>query len=496
MKFTADENRIQELLLQGLSSNEIREKLGLNCTRETLDRYIKSKGLKRKQINIQGIIKDFDDGKFPKDIATLYQINIKQVYGILKRNGRDPAKYQYKSERFSHLFNPLNLPVDEIKERLLKRESVRAIADSIGVKKESLQRFINKNRLRHESYFISDSQVQEIKRGFEEGKKVAEISKSIDLPDYTVSRALRKLGYKPDERRYHRHPGQFVDTRPERAVKFILDILGIEYVHPYYIGKFSVDFFIPKSNLLLDVDGEYWHGRFEENQHAQVEYVREKDLRKTEYILSNSKAEYLRIWELETLSKMSLFNMLKSKLGVGDIKVDYELTDVEVKITDVARARTFVEGLHYSGSIGNYKTIIGAFVQRELIAIMVIGKGVYTQEEHISRFCIDPRFQKPNLASYVISRGLKLLNINRISSFADSTQDHDGSLYKACGFKLIAVTSPSYYYVDAHQNKYHKKTIYNHARRMRIQEANYASRVGLVKVQEDVKYKYFYESTG
>lgn len=40
----------------------------------------------------------------------------------------------------------------------------------------------------------------------------------------------------------------------------ILAGLGIEFIHQYHLDGFDYDFYIPSKNLLIEVDGDYWHG--------------------------------------------------------------------------------------------------------------------------------------------------------------------------------------------------------------------------------------------
>ena len=39
----------------------------------------------------------------------------------------------------------------------------------------------------------------------------------------------------------------------------ILTGLGIEFVHQYEVEGFNYDFYIPSKNILIEVDGDYWH---------------------------------------------------------------------------------------------------------------------------------------------------------------------------------------------------------------------------------------------
>ena len=40
-----------------------------------------------------------------------------------------------------------------------------------------------------------------------------------------------------------------------------LDKLGLLYETQKYIGQFRVDFYLPKSKLIIECDGDYWHSR-------------------------------------------------------------------------------------------------------------------------------------------------------------------------------------------------------------------------------------------
>lgn len=48
--------------------------------------------------------------------------------------------------------------------------------------------------------------------------------------------------------------------RMEHVMRDILDNLGVEYIHQKGIdGRFVVDFMLPPHNLIIEVDGDYWH---------------------------------------------------------------------------------------------------------------------------------------------------------------------------------------------------------------------------------------------
>lgn len=54
--------------------------------------------------------------------------------------------------------------------------------------------------------------------------------------------------------------GTYCNTKPELKMKELLNSLNIEYIHQKWIKGVLVDFYIPSKNLIIEVDGCYWHG--------------------------------------------------------------------------------------------------------------------------------------------------------------------------------------------------------------------------------------------
>jgi very-short-patch-repair endonuclease len=48
-------------------------------------------------------------------------------------------------------------------------------------------------------------------------------------------------------------------TSIERSVRDVLNTLGESYIFQYPIGRYTVDFYLPDRNLIIECDGEYWH---------------------------------------------------------------------------------------------------------------------------------------------------------------------------------------------------------------------------------------------
>lgn len=51
-------------------------------------------------------------------------------------------------------------------------------------------------------------------------------------------------------------------------------------------------------------------------------------------------------------------------------------------------------------------------------------------------------------------------------SYADTTFNHIGTIYKACGFKQDRIVKPDYWYAKEDGWVMHKKTLYNQAKKI------------------------------
>lgn len=50
-----------------------------------------------------------------------------------------------------------------------------------------------------------------------------------------------------------------VDTKPQLIVNKILDELKIEYEREKILGFYSMDNYLPEYNLVIEIQGDYWH---------------------------------------------------------------------------------------------------------------------------------------------------------------------------------------------------------------------------------------------
>ncbi len=75
---------------------------------------------------------------------------------------------------------------------------------------------------------------------------------------YSV-KSLAKMGA-ATLRRMRENPGPFKDTKPELAVERWLQEQGVLYEKQYPIGNMLTDFYLLEQDMVIEVDGCWWHG--------------------------------------------------------------------------------------------------------------------------------------------------------------------------------------------------------------------------------------------
>lgn len=88
-------------------------------------------------------------------------------------------------------------------------------------------------------------------------------------------------------------------TRPEKMVRDFLVLKGIKHQRNYFMyDKFFVDFWLPESNAIIEVFGDYWHGNPEifDNLSKQQERQKKKDNSRIKYLTKCGHSVML-MWE-------------------------------------------------------------------------------------------------------------------------------------------------------------------------------------------------------
>ncbi len=91
-------------------------------------------------------------------------------------------------------------------------------------------------------------------------------------------------------------------TKIENKIETYVKFLNIDYIKNYRISNFFVDFYLPKYNLVLECDGDYWHSNpkfYSESELNEVQIKnRKRDNSKNNYLKEN-KISFIRFWECD-----------------------------------------------------------------------------------------------------------------------------------------------------------------------------------------------------
>lgn len=144
----------------------------------------------------------------------------------------------------------------------------------------------------------------------------------------TVKKKKRILRTRSDVKPKRRHQEYGTSKLEIRFAKEFLDRLGVHYIYQYKaesIGRYF-DFYLPQEHLIIEVDGDYWHGYgllHEQKNRTQkhTEWVdKQKDLWAIEHGIP-----VLRIWEHEiNNTPEKVIELLKDRLAFYKDKKEKE----------------------------------------------------------------------------------------------------------------------------------------------------------------------------
>jgi len=322
-----------------------------------------------------------------------------------------------------------------------------------------------------------------------------------------------------DYRNTDRYKSKMLDIRQQMAISKsskqqnilyeLLDDLNVVYTKEASIGYYLFDCLInpqPKlsinKSILIEVNGDYWHSlpKSVRNDRSKSTYINRYF---PQYIIKY-------IWEHEFIAKDRVLNILRYWLGLDKLAlIQFDINQISERIIDSKDAEKFIGKYHYSGKLGRSGINIGYFINEILIAVVIysfpIRKEVcvrlgynYNDVKELSRFVIHPQYQHKNIGSFIISKSIRYIkkfhnNIKCLVSFADSTYNHIGTIYKASNWKFDGIVEPDYWYVDKDGYICHKKTLWDKSKEMRMTENEYCAKYGYLKVWGGEKFRYVFD---
>lgn len=131
------------------------------------------------------------------------------------------------------------------------------------------------------------------------------------------------------------------ETAPHLKVNKILDELDINYVNEYDCKYVIVDIFLPDHNLMIEVNGSYWH--CDPRTYEKINYKTQldriiADKRKNTYIKSQYGIDILYLWESDIQTTPDLCKELIKSYVEGNLisfhSFNYELNNSKVTISN------------------------------------------------------------------------------------------------------------------------------------------------------------------
>lgn len=284
----------------------------------------------------------------------------------------------------------------------------------------------------------------------------------------------------------------------QKILYSILDNLGVEYYgesHDYeirkkcMIGPWSFDCVIPTDNktLLIECQGDWIHSLPHKciADKAKFSYI-------NKYFCSTHTIKYL--WEHQFASYNCVVELLKHWLGLKQHEqIEYNFSDITINKCSANDYKPFLQAYHYLQNAGRGGISYGAYIKDILIGVcvfsplsrqnIVIDNYLSHDIKDLSRFCIHPNYQKKNFASWFLSKVISKLDdsVKAIITYADTTFNHNGTIYKASNFVFDGYTECDYWYTSNDGWVMHKKTLYNKAVNLKLTESEYADKFGFKK---------------
>lgn len=105
--------------------------------------------------------------------------------------------------------------------------------------------------------------------------------------------------------------GQFkkLNTMPHKIISNLLDEMGINHANEYDCKYFVTDIYLPESNLMIEINGDYWHCN--PLKYSNIKYKAQydrivADKAKKTYIKNNYGINILYLWELDINNSIEL----------------------------------------------------------------------------------------------------------------------------------------------------------------------------------------------
>jgi hypothetical protein len=201
----------------------------------------------------------------------------------------------------------------------------------------------------------------------------------------------------------------------------------------------EIDIVIPDICLGIECNGLVWH--------SEVIGRKQKTYHLNKNISAMAKGyRLIHVFENEWYKKQEILkSMFRSILGKTPDRIHGRKCTIKTVHPDASSK--FLNENHIQG-VDHSSVKIGLYMNNELVSLMTFVKSRFDKniEWELSRFCNKLNTHVNGGASKLLSHFIKIYNPNNIVSYSDRRY-FDGKLYVNLGFRFIANTRPSYFYI-------------------------------------------------
>ena len=203
------------------------------------------------------------------------------------------------------------------------------------------------------------------------------------------------------------------------------------------IKPLELDLYLPKYNLAIEFNGNYWHSE-------KYDKDRNYHLNKTN-LCKDKNIQLIHIFEDEWLNKKRVCkNRLKNLIGQSK-----SIGARKCKIREISSTlkNKFLEKYHIQGK-DNSSIKLGLFYKNRLVSVMTFGKRRFDKKAgyELYRFCNIGSFNILGGASKLFKHFIKNYKPSSVITYADKRWSKSGGLYKNLGFTQLKDTQPGYFY--------------------------------------------------
>jgi group I intron endonuclease len=234
---------------------------------------------------------------------------------------------------------------------------------------------------------------------------------------------------------------QYVSA-PEREITDWIESLGLE-VKKHWVGRYSLDIFIPLLNIAIEYNGLYWHS--EQRLEVRLQGNAKKyHLNKTE-ACEEAGIALVHVWgHWWECRKEQVKNFLLSKLGMNSVGVGAR--GCVFKEIEGWEGAEFLEEAHILGSSGRACLTLGCYYEEELVGVCTFSKHHRGRDEFVlDRFACKTGWTIHGALSKFTKMALVMLKTDRLISWADRCISNANGYLRA-GWVLEEVLMPDYFY--------------------------------------------------